>query len=167
MVFIGDKLFTWDQRAPDEEIPDLPAAIAEHRSGSSVDPMRTIEEGEAIPWNSWNVKGYRAPKEQFVSLLAFFVNLPDFEERYRAEEKKWLWRGLSKQAAISQLFNLEEPPGTIFKSSPSLGNQLQSGWLLAREYGRVDEDTTDSATTYLLETERCYLYFRYYQMTLH
>lgn len=174
-MFIGDHLFRWDQPATNP--PDLPRAIALY--GGNLEKQAQIQgaQGEdPAPWMTWKGAIAWSPKTAFAHGLDFFVNVPWVQEDLTQPEiyGTWYWHGVTEKT-LDQLFPDDDGDG--FADSPQMYHLLKAhlnprspivqGWTVAKNYGRIDGDCTYSDFTYLLESDRHYLFMRNYQEVLH
>ena len=168
MVFFGDKLVTWNKRSPEDAIPNVREAIEQYYDGTKRKKYRHLEDGESN-WESWNLAVSYASKSTFANILDFLVNLPSLREKLEQEEqvRQWYWESFDEATLLTEKFRYKEKVPEILLQRLGIENEVLGGWMLEQEFERLDEDTTSSRSTYLFETASMYVYFDYYQTTIH
>lgn len=167
-MFIGNKLVRWDDKEPEDRRKQLLAASETYYDSAKSSAIRTDRRTEDIPWNNWEGEIAFAPVDNFPSILAFFVNVPKVHMLVRAEDESirdWYWEEFS-DVSLHGLFSEANIRNLVLHHTKN-SQKIESGWVLQKIYGRVDEDTTYSDFTYLLKSRGMYVFVRSYQETLH
>lgn len=165
--FMGDRLFRFDERAPEGEIPDLGRAARELRSAQRSALVRSREDEDAAPWSAWKGRAEWADRAAFGDALDFLVNVPSLAGEMAGVDpgSGWYWEKIPPQK-VKDCFPDERVQGLLAAAAPSEA-EILGGWVLAKEYGRVDEDVTFSDFTWLFATSEAVVHLRQYKETLH
>lgn len=163
MLWIGDKYYSGEPDDVERKVPDLDRALAEVKGREATLSIHLgHHHDEDRGWGfGHDVVVEYADRGSFADILTFFA-VTEIGRRLLSERpdwRSWSWTPMSENVGI--------PSTGTDAIKERLGGTVITGWVLAAENGRIDEDTTWCKRTLLFSTATSHVVMTEDVTTLH
>lgn len=167
MVFVGDRLVSAEKGIDRNLLPNLAEIEFNYRSSEKDSRIKTHNHGESTAFSEARLSLEKASINDFANLFDFMVNTHNLQVlKSEAGYYDWLFAPIETHARVSYLFR------NFARLRSWLGNlglnkqEISNGFLLHRQYGRIDEDIVWSKNYFVFQTGEEYVSVYWYETSL-
>jgi hypothetical protein len=154
--------------APPEAVPPFRAAVAQYHDPAKQALIGTVQDGNDLEWDNWQVTIEYGRRSSFDGILDFFANLPSLQGDLADEAVtgQWYWNELEPET-LTGAFTYRPEIARLLRWKAGADALITEGWLVKYESGRIDAETTWSDTSYLIGTNGYFAYIQLYMKIIH